>query len=218
MFLLYIKNQESLSTKRSTLCILPTTLCNESINNEPCLLSQVAIGDEKAFSCLYYKYHHRLGIYLFQLTASKEFAEEIIQDVFCKVWDNRKQLPEIINFQAWLYMLSKNHAYNCLRKTIRNRKEKQLWEIQQLNQVVLCNTSHEDHLKLLDKAISQLPSQQKKVFILSRYERRKYVEIALEMNLSKETVKSYLKIANSSIRKYVGSNLPFPLVLCLLAY
>ena len=188
-------------------------LLDQPINNEARLLLQVAQGDEKAFSSLYYKYHHRLGIYLYQLTSSKEFAEEIIQDVFCKVWDNRKQLPEIGNFPVWLFVVSRNHAQNCLRKLVRERREKQLWEKEQISLAGLCEVTAEDRLQLIDKAISQLPSQQKKVFILSRYKRRKYVEIATELNLSKETVKSYLKIANSSIRKYVDSHLPLPLLL-----
>ena len=178
---------------------------------------QVARGDEKAFSSLYYKYHHRLGIYLYQLTSSKEFSEEIIQDVFCKVWDQRKQLHEISNFPTWLFVVSKNHAHNCLRKMVQERKQKQVWEKQQLNLSGEADITAEDQLQLLDKAINQLPSQQKRVFILSRYKRRKYVEIASEMNLSKETVKSYLKIANSSIRKYVDSHLPLLILLCWLA-
>jgi RNA polymerase sigma-70 factor (ECF subfamily) len=187
-------------------------------NNEACLLLQVAKGDEKAFSSLYYKYHHRLGIYLYQLTSSKEFAEEIIQDVFCKVWDNKKQLPDIENFQLWLFIVSRNHARNCLRKMVQERKNKQLWEKQQLNLSGGCDITAEDRLQLIDKAISQLPSQQKRVFILSRYKRRKYIEIATELNLSKETVKSYLKIANSSIRKFVDTHLHLPLLLWWLFY
>lgn len=177
-------------------------------DNEASLLLQVAEGDEKAFSFLYYKYHHRLGIYLYQLTSSRAFAEEILQDVFCKVWDKRHQLPEIENFQVWLFTISKNHALNCLRKVVRERLEKKLWEKDQFTVPSLDQITAEDRLQLIDKAISQLPPQQKKVFLLSRYKRLKYIEIAQELNLSKETIKTYLQIATSSIRKYVNSHLP----------
>jgi len=190
-------------------------LLDQPINNEARLLLQVADGDEKAFSSLYYIYHHRLVIYLYQLTSSREFSEEIVQDVFCKVWDNRKQLPEVKNFQLWLFIVSRNHALNCLRKLVKERQEKQLWEKQQFNFSAPFDITAEDRLQLIDKAIKQLPPQQKKVFILSRYKRRKYVEIANELNLSKETVKSYLQIATSSIRKYVDSHMPLLLLLLL---
>lgn len=182
-------------------------------HNEASLLLQVAEGDQKAFAALFHSYHHRLGIYLYQLTASKVFAEEIIQDVFCKVWEKRDQLPALHNFQHWLFTVSKNHALNVLRKMVRERTEQQIWEKQQLNWPQDADITAEDRLQLIDRAISQLPPQQKKVFILSRYQRRKYIEIAAELNLSKETVKSYLQIATSSIRKFVNTHLPFLLIL-----
>jgi RNA polymerase sigma-70 factor (family 1) len=181
---------------------------DQPTDNEAGLLLQVAEGDEKAFSSLYYTYHHRLGIYLYQLTSSRPFAEEILQDVFCKVWEKRDQLPAIENFQAWLFTISKNHALNCLRSAVRERLQKKVWEKDQVDLSVLDQVSSEDQLQLIDKAISQLPPQQKKVFMLSRYKRLKYIEIAQELNLSKETIKSYLQIATTSIRKYVNNHLP----------
>lgn len=183
-------------------------MLDHPIDNESSLLLQVAEGDEKAFSSLYYKYHHRLGIYLYQLTFSRPFAEEILQDVFCKVWEKRDQLPAIENFQAWLFTITKNQALNALRSMVRERLQKKVWEKDQVDVPGLDQVTAEDQLQLIDKAISQLPPQQKKVFMLSRYKRLKYIEIAQELNLSKETIKSYLQIATSSIRKYVNNHLP----------
>lgn len=173
-------------------------MLDQPIDNDAGLLLQVAAGDEKAFSSLYYKYHHQLGIYLYQLTSSRAFAEEILQDVFCKVWEKRDQLTDIENFRHWLFTVSKNHALNCLRSVVRERLERRVWEKQQVDMPGLDPITAEDRLQLIDKAISQLPPQQKKVFMLSRYKRLKYIEIAQELNLSKETIKSYLQIATSS--------------------
>jgi len=183
-------------------------MLDQPTDNEAGLLLQVAEGDEKAFSSLYYKYHHRLGIYLYQLTSSRPFAEEILQDVFCKVWEKRDQLPAIENFQTWLFTISKNQALNGLRSVVRERLQKKVWEKDQVDLSGLDQVTAEDRLQLIDKAISQLPPQQKKVFMLSRYKRLKYIEIAQELNLSKETIKTYLQIATSSIRKYVNNHLP----------
>lgn len=91
--------------------------------------------------------------------------------------------------------------------------ERQAWEKQQLHLPEDGNITAEDRLQLIDQAISRLPPQQKKVFILSRYQQRKYMEIAKELNLSKETVKSYLEIAKNSIRKFVNTHLPLLLLL-----
>jgi RNA polymerase sigma-70 factor (family 1) len=183
-------------------------MLDQPTDNEASVLLHVAEGDEKAFSLLYYKYHHRLGIYLYQLTSSRPFAEEILQDVFCKVWEKRDQLPAIENFQAWLFTIAKNQALNALRSMVTERLQKKIWEKNQVNVPSMDQLTAEDQLQLIDKAISQLPPQQKKVFMLSRYKRLKYIEIAQELNLSKETIKSYLQIATSSIRKYVNNHLP----------
>jgi RNA polymerase sigma-70 factor (family 1) len=184
-------------------------------HTEASLLLQVAEGDQKAFAALFHAYHHRLGIYLYQLTSSRTFAEEQIQEIFCKVWEKRAQLPGIENFQYWLFTVARNHALNALRKMVKERAEQLNWEKQQLHLPQEAELTTEDRLQLLHQAISQLPPQQKKVFILSRYQRRKYVEIAKELNLSRETVKSYLQIATSSIRKYVSTHLPLFLMILL---
>ena len=177
-----------------------------STNNETILLQQVANGDETAFSELYYRYHNTLGIYIYQLTQSRELSEEIVQDVFLKIWVGREALTEVNNFKAWLFIVSKNHALNSLRTLVKERALKKNWtRDHQFSHTKNEVAVDDDAYMLLDQAINQLPEQQKKVFILSRYRRLKYKEIATELNLSRETVKSYLAIAVSSVTKFVNS-------------
>lgn len=177
-----------------------------STNNETQLLLRIVNGDENAFSELYYRYHNALGIYIYQLTQSRELSEEIVQDVFLKIWVGREALTEVNNFKAWLFIVSKNHALNSLRTLVKERTLKKNWTRDQqffasMDEAAVDNDSY----RLIDEAINQLPEQQKKVFILSRYRRLKYKEIAKELNLSRETVKSYLGLAVSSITKFVNS-------------
>jgi RNA polymerase sigma-70 factor (ECF subfamily) len=177
-----------------------------STNNETHLLQRVANGDETAFSELYYSYHNTLGIYIYQLTQSRELSEEIVQDVFLKIWVGREALTEVNNFKAWLFVVSKNQALNALRALVKERVLQKNWtRDHQFSYAKEEAAVNDDAYILLDQAINQLPEQQKKVFILSRYRRLKYKEIAKELNLSKETVKSYLAIAVSSITKFVNS-------------
>jgi RNA polymerase sigma-70 factor (ECF subfamily) len=177
------------------------------------LLCQVSSGDQSAFAQLFYRYHQHLGIYIFQLTASRELAEEIVQDVFLKIWNTRETLATVDNFRAWLFVISKNHTLNCLRKLVKERQQQQQWQQIQETEQLLEEAPSEEQFQLIDQAISQLPPQQKKVFILSRYRRMKYEEIARELNLSRETVKYYLQTANATITKFVNSR--FLLFFCL---
>jgi RNA polymerase sigma-70 factor (ECF subfamily) len=169
------------------------------------LLLRVAEGDEHAFRRLFYSYHHSLGIFIYQLTASRELAEEIVQDVFLKIWLRRADLAAVKDFSAWLFIVSRNHALNTLRKQVRERQLHKQWEKTALVPADPGAETPEPTYQLLYQAIHRLPEQQKKVFVLSRFHSLKHREIARELNLSKETVKSYLRIALASIARFVGN-------------
>lgn len=176
--------------------------------DEQALLLQIADGDEFAFRYLFETYHQQLGTHIFRLTNSVEMAEEVVQDVFLKLWINREELKDIRNFKAYLFVISKNQALNCIKKTIREQKHQQQWETENAGEeeLVMQDPELNNYYTLLDLAIDQLPPQQQKVYLLSRHERLKYAEIAEEMNISRETVKKYLQLAVSFISTYLKSN------------
>lgn len=175
---------------------------HSSFINEKALLMLVARGDEKAFCELFNQYHQQLGNYIYRLTDSMELAKEIVSDVYLKIWMNREALAGVQNFRSYLYTISKNHALNCLKKLARERQLKQKWK--ENNQRQIANESSlSEYYSLLDEAIDRLPPQQKKAYLLSRHENLKYLEIAENMNISRETVKKYLQLAVISITEYV---------------
>ena len=175
--------------------------------DEKALLLQIASGDEGAFSRLFRLYHQLLGTYILRLTKSRELTEDIVQDVFMKIWLNRQDLVDVRDFRAFLFVASKNHALNCLKK-----KAKEQSVVTGLDENVdvpmLADTILEDEYYLLiDEAIDQLSPQQQKVFLMSRHERLKYTEIAQQLNLSRETVKKYLQLSTESITFYIRNKL-----------
>jgi len=188
---------------------------NFPLNNEKELLLNVASGNEHAFRSLFNLYHQQLGKYIFQLTENMELAEEVVQDVFLKIWIKRQALADIQNFKAYLFVISKNHALNCLRKQAKEwLQEKELQRPDYTSFMI--NEGENPYYIWLDEAIDQLPPQQQKIYLLSRHEQLKYTEIAAHLNLSKETVKKYLQIANSSITQYMHSKLVPPVLIMLL--
>lgn len=164
------------------------------------LLEKISQGDQKAFRILFQRYYKLLGSHLERLTKSNELAEEVVQDVFVKIWQNRETLSSVNDFKAYLYVLSKNHAFNCLKK-IASEQSKVIDFTAYLE--VQSNSDEEEWYAFMDEAIDRLPPQQKQVYLLSRHERLQYIEIAKHMNISKETVKKYLQIATESISRYV---------------
>ncbi|WP_454803003.1 RNA polymerase sigma factor [Mucilaginibacter phyllosphaerae] len=171
------------------------------------LLLRVSYGDEIAFSELFKAHHQRLGTHIYRITDSVELAEEIVQDVFLKIWINRKALKTVQNFGAYLFILSKNHALNCLRQLAKERMRQKAIEENVVPILEEQATQNDNYYALLDKAIDHLPPQQQKVYLLSRHKRLKYDEIAHQMGLSRETVKKYLQGATHSITSYVQAHI-----------
>lgn len=181
-----------------------------SFENEKELLLQVSAGNEFAFRKVFNLHHQKLGAYIFRLTDNQELAKEVVQDVFLKIWLNRKALEKVQNFNAYLFTVSKNHALNCLRQQSKEWLQQRKWFTEQDE---LTETDAGNYYNLLDKAIDRLPKQQQKIYLLSRHQRLKYAEIATKLNLSKETVKKYLKIANHSITSFLIAQHLLPLLL-----
>ena len=173
------------------------------------LLQQVARGDETAFATLFDLYHNKLGAYVLRLTDSHELAEEIVQDVFLKIWMNREAIPQIISFRNYLFVIARNHALNCLKQVAREYVGRRDWfRNTRAERSIYMVEEEQDIDKLyypfIEEAILKLPPQQKKVYLLSRNEGLKYEEIAARLNLSFETVKKHMHLALQFIRRHVG--------------
>ena len=179
------------------------------------IVQQVAQGDERAFRILFNKYHHKLGSYIYHLTKSDELAQEVVQDVFLKIWINRSSLPEVINFQAYLYVISKNHALNCIKKIAHEKSLTMHLDVVTYETQTEEPGEDNDQYRLIDEAIDQLPQQQKLVYLLSRHERLQYAEIASRLSLSRETVKKYLQISTESITCYIRKKLVISLLIIM---
>jgi RNA polymerase sigma factor (sigma-70 family) len=176
-----------------------------SVHKEKELLGCVAAGEEAAFTELFNAYNSLLGAHIYRLTESGELAREIVQDVFLKIWLTRETLVNVENFRVYLFVVSKNHALNCLKKLRSERVKHARWQSDVLYRERHAPAFEEapSYDSLIDHAISQLPPQQKKVYLHSRHERLTYGEIARKMDLSPETVKKYVKLAGESISHYI---------------
>ena len=187
---------------------------NNSTDTEKELLQRVANGDQIAFRSFYDMYYQVLATYIFRLTRSMNETEEIVHDVFLKIWMVRESLSAIENAKAYLFVVSRNHALNAIKRRLREVLQRQQWMQDTSNILETTDNLDDDSLhSLIDKAIDQLPPQQRKAFLLSRREHFTYLEIAASMGISRETVKTYLKHATTSITKYMREHVGFLMML-----
>src|SRR5690606_11327661 len=192
-------------------------------NNEKDILLKISEGDQRAFTMLFDFYYQRLGHYIFVITESEEETEEIIQDVFIKVWEKRETLQDINSIKAYLFVLSKNRTLNHLRDKAKARMVEKKWcdENPEDSYFLESYSEQEEFYLIIQKAVSNLPPQQQKVYQLSRQENLKYDEIAAQMGLSKTTVKKHIQLALGFLKRNVKEQidnliLPFIILLSLL--
>lgn len=179
------------------------------------ILAAIAQDDERAFNGLFVEYHQQLGHFVFSVTRSKELTEEIIQDVFVKLWAGRQQLPTLKNFPAYLFIITRNHTLNAIRKQVQ-AKEKQAAIAEQYELSTEKEPVEEDNLyALLDSAVDQLPLQQKRVYLL-RQQGLKNADVAYRLDISVNSVKKYQQWATQTIVKLIKAG-PFTGIVLLVS-
>lgn len=165
-------------------------------------------GNEDAFIQIYNEYRNKVYSYAFQLSKSDITAEEIVQEVFIRIWQKRDQINVELPFNAYIKKITLNHVLNHLKKVSR---EKALQE--QIYHTIEKSANRTEDL-LLEKelrqvyldAIIRLPPQKKLIYQMSRTEELSHEEIAQKLNISKNTVKNHMVEASKFIRDYVHKN------------
>ncbi|HEV8083954.1 MAG TPA: sigma-70 family RNA polymerase sigma factor [Chitinophagaceae bacterium] len=187
----------------------------KDLHNEENILAHVSEGNESAFRLLVQHYTLQLAPYILKFARSKEKTEEIIQDVFLQIWMSREALSNISNFRSYLFVVSRNHALNSIRNSLREEKRHRRWVNESSDVSKYEMEDHLPDLSIIEEAIKQLPPQQQRVWLLSRRHGKKYKEIAEEISISKETVKKYIQYANCSIATFLKKRLDLIVVLTL---
>lgn len=174
--------------------------------SDECLLfRKITFGDEAAFREIVYRYSPRLISFLIKITKTRYSAEEILQEVFLKLWENRTTL-KVDNLGGWLHRVASNLAYNYLKRkaledrllsSLKNKSYNHLNEVEQ-------RMDSKEHQRLIYKAVEQLPNQQRKVYQLSLQEGMSRKEIADSMSISPNTVKNHQVKALKFIRNFLS--------------
>ena len=161
-------------------------------------------GKKEALEWVFQKYHHALYYHALDFLKSPVLAEDAVQEVFVKLWENRNQIKPDLSFKAYIFCISKNHIINQLKRTAREIKVHQEISHRSItsHNAVEEQVMYAESEALARKALDTLPPKRKKVFIMHRLEGKKYGEIATLMNISKNTVRDHVVKADKTIRTY----------------
>lgn len=163
------------------------------------LTTRIAVDDDTiAYKELFLLYHARLVNFATSITSSKESAEEVVSDVFMKIWTNRSALTSVENFHLYVYIITKHLAINCFMK----QKRQRVFSLDET--VVEFKTVYLDPEQLMitaemltriRRAIRELPPRCQMVFKLVKEDGLKYREVAELLDLSPKTIENQMTIA-----------------------
>ncbi|MCX2453196.1 sigma-70 family RNA polymerase sigma factor [Pedobacter sp. PLR] len=181
------------------------------------LLLKLKNGDKSVFTHFYKMYSGQMYVNILKMVKDGQIAEELVQELFTKIWHKRELIHNAIDFKAYLYKTGQNLVYDFFRKLQRNQKMQE-----RFRSVVTEYYSHIEealHLKqseeLLEKALNKLSAQQRKVYQLCKIEGYTYKEAAEEMGISVHTVKEYLTKASFLVKAYLIDHLDISMSILL---
>lgn len=175
------------------------------------LQRRLSENDEAALKDLYDAYADKLFHFAYAIVHSKELAEEVVEDVFIKVWQKRSHIVTIESLVLYLLVITKNISNNYLRKY--SRKKNICLDELSLPYYYI-NASPEDllitseTLQCINKAINELPPKCRIIFKLVKEDGLKYKDVAALLNLNIKTIENQMGIALKKLHTSVETLLP----------
>ncbi len=176
----------------------------------PYLDRDSAVGFETVFK----KYFRRLHAYAFTIIKDEVMAEEMVQNVFCRLWEKAEQVSVQGSVSSYLYRAVHNESLNYLkhlkvREVYGSYREQQ----EEYTTDTLHQLEHDELQRRFHEALNELPEKCRTIFQLSRFEELRYHEIAARLDLPEKTVENQMGKALRLLRTKLAEFLPFWLLI-----
>ncbi|MEI8114467.1 MAG: RNA polymerase sigma-70 factor [Bacteroidia bacterium] len=174
------------------------------------LLSRLKNGDMLAFDRVYELYSHKLFSFICKILKNEAEADDIVQEVFIKIWESRHKLEDFKLLNAYIFTVAYNSSIDLIRKRINNNK---YLEHLRNSSVIYTTPNSISELEFselntqTEKLIANLPERQKQVFILHREKGLTYPEIAEQLGISRNTVENHMAKALKYMHKNIDNSL-----------
>ncbi len=171
------------------------------------LMQEIKADNMFAFDVLYKKYCKRVYKFGYSILKSPEDSENLMQDVFLRLWENRHKVEKDASIKSYVFTIAYNSAISVIRKKI---KESQFVEylksLQEINiEPVNLELEYNELTKKLDEIVKALPQRQKEVYLMHKVDGLKYNEIAERLHISENTIENHMSRALKTIREKLGN-------------
>ena len=168
-------------------------------------ITELTNSDESSLEVLFNYYYPRLYHFSKSFLKIETGIDDILQEVFLKVWQNRKQITSVSTFNAYIFTITKNLLLNEIRRRLNNEKIKD--NLQKLSIAEEYRTfddvEYNDLKVKIENIVNELPERQKEVYNLSREEGLSHKEIAEKLGISPKTVEYHIAQSISFLKKKI---------------
>ncbi len=181
------------------------------------LFECVKKDNQQALEQLFQKYYFNLCLYAKKYVVCSDLAEEVVADVFFKIWQSRKTLQINTSLKSYLFVATKNLSINVVNKVKSDYLKREIHETSSdFSHLNTDESLHYNEVKTqIDQIIDELPPQRKIIFKLNRIDGLKYKEIAEKLGISVSTVQKQMIEAIKHISQYESQFIIFVISFCL---
>lgn len=168
------------------------------------LIEELQNGSYEAFDALYMAYSHVVERFAYAILKNRQEVDDLSQNIFLKVWEIRGSLRDVKSFRAYLFTMVRNSVIDTLSKRkvalcTDQLSERVLEDID--NPTVLEKIDVHNLHMMINIAVSAMPEQRRKVFVMSREKNMTHKEIAEELGISVKTVEYHISKALATLRE-----------------
>lgn len=163
-----------------------------------------------AFDAVYNMYCHKLHGFVYRYLKQEEDAEEIVQEVFVKIWETRNKIDVHATFDSFLFTIAHNATISLLRKRVSETKSREyLKSLQQFDDAehIIDEIAFKELNHKVQSLLNHLTPRQREIYLLSREEELNHKEIAEKLNISENTVKNHLVTTLKYLKTHINSSL-----------
>ncbi|MCC5905283.1 MAG: RNA polymerase sigma-70 factor [Balneolaceae bacterium] len=179
------------------------------LKNEKEWLKKLSQGSELAFTKIFDHYRPRIYSVALNMLKSSNQAEDVVQEVFLKIWTQQEKMININNLEGYLFMMARNNIYDRFKKLASERTARNTFT--EIRKNTVNNTDHslieKNNYELLQQTLAILPPRQKQIYDLSRNEGMSYKQIGIKLDISHLTVKKHMSEALKFIRKHLETHI-----------
>lgn len=196
----------------------PNQLSTYKPDIDPLLLKLLQQGDHAAFEKLFMKYGQKLFAFSLSYLKNEDEAEEIVQDVFLKIWHNRSMVRTDTSFQSYLFTI----AFNAVKKSFNRKAKDDQFKLEIIDQLdseqETCDFEQNYRLmtKKLELFIEEMPERRKAIFLQRKQEGKSLKEIAERLDISVKTVENQITEAMKYLKKRFEEEHPGGLLFLML--